>query len=150
MSTLKETALDCRLRISDYFEAVPQVSYRARNAQGGLVDGVLIARRAVPPPNRASACIRSRANSPDHPEAGAKATIDRARDTNLKIPHSQLPFHGQLGHSDGRMTLDEGLSSWRSVQTTARTTMTARCIRRGYGEVSRKRCAFSRIFEAFT
>ena len=107
---------------------MPQFSYRARNAQGGLVEGVLdcpdraVAIRQIeqlhympvrielvgaPPPtkaakNGASAAAVTPASAP----APALAT------QRLKIPHNQiLIFTEQLGHLlKAGMTLDEGLS----------------------------------------
>src|SRR5437762_13223507 len=109
---------------------MPQFSYRARNAQGGLVEGVLectdraVAIRqieqlhympvridligSVPPPVATTA--RTSAPAPvaiPSPRAAPSAPTQR-----LKIPHNQLLiFTEQLGHLlNARMTLDEGLS----------------------------------------
>jgi type IV pilus assembly protein PilC len=94
---------------------MPQFSYRARDAQGGLVEGVLnvadrsVAIRQIEQQN----CIPIRidamtaeSTSPDGKEAAAKAATQ-----NLKIPHSQLLiFTEQLGHLlQAGMTLDESL-----------------------------------------
>jgi type II secretory pathway component PulF len=96
---------------------VPQFAYRARNAQGGLVEGVLnCADRAVAIrqiellqciPIKIEAVLAT-------PEAGAKSdgsTLASAAQ-NLKISHSHLLiFTEQLGHLlQAGMTLDEGLS----------------------------------------
>jgi len=96
---------------------MPQFAYRARNAQGGLVEGVLtcidrsVAIRQIEQQN----CIPIRID----PVAGAEPqVVDRAAAAplpatqNLKIPHSQvLVFTEQLGHLlQAGMTLDEGLS----------------------------------------
>src|SRR5213594_428405 len=95
---------------------MPQFAYRARNAQGGLVEGVLDC------PDRAVAirqielqrCIPIRIDL-----VGAEPkTVQRdgaalaAPTQNLKIPHGQLlVFTEQLGHLlQAGMTLDEGLS----------------------------------------
>jgi type II secretory pathway component PulF len=95
---------------------MPQFAYRARNAQGGLVEGVLDC------PDRAIAirqielqrCIPIRIDL-----VGAEPKVVR-RDgavatsaiQSLKIPHGQLlVFTEQLGHLlQAGMTLDEGLS----------------------------------------
>jgi type II secretory pathway component PulF len=114
---------------------MPQFSYRARNAQGGLVEGVLeCADRAVairqieqlhympvridlvgsttPPAEKAG---KNGAGAP--PARRAKPTpISKAAPATatqkLKIPHTQiLIFTEQLGHLiQAGMTLDEGLS----------------------------------------
>ena len=96
---------------------MPQFSYRARNAQGGLVEGVLnVADRSVairqieqlqciPDPDRGD-----RRPAPQVVERhGRRRTA--APTQNLKIPHSQLlVFTEQLGHLlQAGMTLDEGL-----------------------------------------
>ncbi len=94
---------------------MPQFSYRARNAQGGLVEGVLnVADRAVAIRQiEMQDCIPIRidvvAGGPElvdgKPAAAATST------QNLKIPHSQLLiFTEQLGHLlKAGMTLDESL-----------------------------------------
>jgi type II secretory pathway component PulF len=124
-----------RFRISDSgfqisFEAVPQFAYRARNAQGCLVEGVLnCADRAVASRQiELQQCIpiKIEAVAAAAPEATAKgerstrlrdatarqATTRAAPTQNLKIPHGQLlVFTEQLGHLlQAGMTLDEGLS----------------------------------------
>ena len=96
---------------------MPQFAYRARNAQGGLVEGVLtcvdrsVAIRQIEQQN----CIPIRID----PVAGAEPqVVERAAAAqplatrNLKIPHGQvLVFTEQLGHLLlAGMTLDEGLS----------------------------------------
>src|SRR5438094_6469344 len=94
---------------------MPQFSYRARNAQGELVEGVLdCADRAVAIrqieqqrciPIRIEAVVAA-AKDGEVAKASAPAT------QNLKIPHSQLlVFTEQLAHLlQAGMTLDEGLS----------------------------------------
>ncbi|HZE56581.1 MAG TPA: type II secretion system F family protein [Chthoniobacterales bacterium] len=109
---------------------MPQFSYRARNAQGGLVEGVLectdraVAIRQIeqlhympvrielvgsaPPPVAKTA--RTSAPAPvaiPSPRAAPSAPAQK-----LKIPHGQLLiFTEQLGHLlKAGMTLDEGLS----------------------------------------
>src|SRR5256714_13238009 len=109
---------------------MPQFSYRARNAQGGLVEGVLectdraVAIRQIeqlhympvrielvgsaPPP-----IAKTARNSAPGPVAIASATTTPTAPTQkLKIPHGQLLiFTEQLGHLlKAGMTLDEGLS----------------------------------------
>ncbi len=113
---------------------MPQFSYRARNAQGGLVEGVLdcpdrsVAIRqieqlqympvrielvaAAPPAPSKTAPPRGGKNSAPAP-APAKITQTPAAPTQrLKITHGQLLiFTEQLGHLlKAGMTLDEGLS----------------------------------------
>ncbi len=95
---------------------MPQFAYRARNAQGGLVEGVLdCADRSV-----AIRQIEQQRCTPIRiePVEGApkaalreRSTIERAAQ-NFKIPHSQLlVFTEQLAHLlQAGMTLDEGLS----------------------------------------
>lgn len=95
---------------------MPQFSYRARNAQGGLVEGVLnCADRAVAIrqiellqciPIKIEAVLAA-------PEKGASESSTAASAAqNLKISHSNLLiFTEQLGHLlTAGMTLDEGLS----------------------------------------
>ncbi|MBO0694703.1 MAG: type II secretion system F family protein [Verrucomicrobia bacterium] len=95
---------------------MPQFSYRARNAQGSLVEGVLDC------PDRAIAirqielqqCIPVRIELLGHEPKTTE--LDRAGSAaptqNLKIPHGQLlVFTEQLAHLlQAGMTLDEGLS----------------------------------------
>src|SRR5438128_461402 len=95
---------------------MPQFAYRARDAQGGLVEGVLdcadrsVAIRQI----EQQRCIPIRIE----PVEGAPKAALRQRSTitpatqNLKIPHSQLlVFTEQLAHLlQAGMTLDEGLS----------------------------------------
>jgi type II secretory pathway component PulF len=95
---------------------MPQFAYRARNAQGGLVEGVLdcpdrsVAIRQIEQqrciPIRIEAVV---ADSKSTEREGS--TIAPATQT-LKIPHGQLlVFTEQLGHLlQAGMTLDEGLS----------------------------------------
>jgi len=95
---------------------MPQFAYRARNAQGGLVEGVLDC------PDRAVAirqielqrCIPIRIELVGaEPKAVQRDSVAVAAPTqNLKIPHGQLlVFTEQLGHLlQAGMTLDEGLS----------------------------------------
>jgi len=112
---------------------VPQFAYRARNAQGGLVEGVLdcadraIAIRQI----EQQRCIPIRIEVVGGvPET---ARVERSRiapaTQNLKIPHGQLlVLTEQLGHLlQAGMTLDEGLSilekrlKQRRVQQVTRT-----------------------------
>ncbi|HVF72506.1 MAG TPA: type II secretion system F family protein [Chthoniobacterales bacterium] len=111
---------------------MPQFSYRARNAQGGLVEGVLdcpdrsVAIRQIeqlhympvrielvgatpPPPVKAG----KKNGAPKQAAAPAVAPAAPAGATQkLKIPHNQiLIFTEQLGHLlKAGMTLDEGLA----------------------------------------
>ncbi len=94
---------------------MPQFSYRARNAQGALVEGVLnVADRSVAIrqieqlqciPIRIEAIATGPEVVKDRTAASAAAT------QNLKVPHSQLlVFTEQLGHLlQAGMTLDESL-----------------------------------------
>ena len=92
---------------------MPQFTYRARNAQGGLVEGVLdcpdrtVAIRQIE--QQRCTPIRIEAVSAA-PETARQATAPATQ--NLKIPHGQLlVFTEQLGHLlQAGMTLDEGLS----------------------------------------
>ena len=96
---------------------MPQFSYRARNAEGGLVEGVLnVADRAVAIRQiEQQKCIPIRIEAMDGQAPGAEgpaqATVTSASSTT-KISHGQLLiFTEQLGHLlTAGMTLDEGLS----------------------------------------
>src|SRR5438046_8665592 len=95
---------------------MPQFAYRARNAQGGLVEGVLDCQDRVVAIHQSEAqqCIPIRIEM-----VGAAPTAVRregavaaAPTQKLKIPHGQLlVFTEQLAHLlQAGMTLDEGLS----------------------------------------
>jgi type II secretory pathway component PulF len=94
---------------------MPQFSYRARNSEGGLVEGVLnvadrsVAIRQIEQQN----CIPIRVEALSAPAQGrdGKAAALAAAAQNLKIPHGQLLiFTEQLGHLlKAGMTLDESL-----------------------------------------
>jgi type II secretory pathway component PulF len=109
---------------------MPQFSYRARNAQGGLVEGVLdcpdraVAIRQIEQLHYMPVRIELVGSAPAPAEKRAKngapapatkpiiaATLP-APTQKLKIPHTQLLiFTEQLGHLlKAGMTLDEGLS----------------------------------------
>jgi type II secretory pathway component PulF len=95
---------------------MPQFAYRARDAQGGLVEGVLDC------PDRAIAirqielqkCIPVRIElvGPEAKTAQRDGAAPTSPTQNLKIPHGQLlVFTEQLAHLlQAGMTLDEGLS----------------------------------------
>jgi type II secretory pathway component PulF len=95
---------------------MPQFAYRARDAQGSLVEGVLDC------PDRAVAirqielqkCIPVRIDlvGPEPKTAQRDGARPAAPTRNLKIPHGQLlVFTEQLAHLlQAGMTLDEGLS----------------------------------------
>ena len=95
---------------------MPQFAYRARDAQGSLVEGVLDC------PDRAVAirqielqkCIPVRIElvGPEAKTAQRDGAAPTAPTRNLKIPHGQLlVFTEQLAHLlQAGMTLDEGLS----------------------------------------
>jgi type II secretory pathway component PulF len=95
---------------------MPQFAYRARDAQGGLVEGVLdcadraIAIRQI----ELQKCIPVRIELVgSEPKAAQRDGATPAAPTqNLKIPHGQLLiFTEQLAHLlQAGMTLDEGLS----------------------------------------
>ena len=109
---------------------MPQFSYRARNAQGGLVEGVLecadrsVAIRQIEQlhymPVRIELVGAAPAPAPKSGKNGAPAPVAKAAATTvssaptqkLKIPHGQLLiFTEQLAHLlKAGMTLDEGLS----------------------------------------
>jgi general secretion pathway protein F len=112
------------MRLQGSFPAMPQFSYRARNAQGGLVEGVLdcpdrsVAIRQIEQlhyiPVRIDA-VASEVTAPKSSKNGTTATPAAASAVpaqKLKIPHGQLLiFTEQLGHLlKAGMTLDEGLS----------------------------------------
>ena len=92
---------------------MPQFSYRARNAQGGLVEGVLnvadrsVAIRQIELQNCVPIRIEVMAGGPD----GKPAPTAAPPTQTLKIPHGQLLiFTEQLGHLlQAGMTLDESL-----------------------------------------
>src|ERR1044072_2129748 len=102
---------------------MPQFSYRARNAQGGLVEGVLdcpdraVAIRQIEQlhyiPVRIDA-VGSEPTAKKRSSNGAPAKTEPlpAGTQKAKIKHSQLLiFTEQLGHLlRAGMTLDEGLS----------------------------------------
>src|SRR5215210_7245922 len=98
------------------FPTMPQFAYRARNAQGGLVEGVLdcpdrsVAIRQI----EQQQCIPIRIDVVGADPATVRkdgAAAPPATQT-LKVPHGQvLVFTEQLGHLlRAGMTLDEGLS----------------------------------------
>jgi len=96
---------------------MPEFSYRARNLQGALVEGVLdcpdrsVAIRQIEQLQYIPIRIEAVAAGPQILN-GATATLAAAPTQNLKIPHTQLLiFTEQLGHLlQAGMTLDEGLS----------------------------------------
>jgi type II secretory pathway component PulF len=95
---------------------MPQFAYRARNAQGSLVEGVLDC------PDRAVAIrqielqkctpVRIELVGPAPQTAQREGVAPASPTRNLKIPHGQLlVFTEQLAHLlQAGMTLDEGLS----------------------------------------
>ena len=95
---------------------MPQFSYRARNAEGGLVEGILdcadrgVAIRQIE--QQRCIPIRIEAVAPDAKNGAEQRTNLRPATHNLKVPHSQLlVFTEQLAHLlQAGMTLDEGLS----------------------------------------
>src|SRR4029079_19533489 len=99
---------------------MPQFSYRARNAQGGLVEGVLdcpdrsVAIRQIEQQHCIPIRIQPIGGEPKASKNGARAAAPKTTrpGQSLKIPHSQLlVFTEQLAHLlHAGMTLDEGLS----------------------------------------
>src|SRR5436190_21996242 len=104
---------------------MPQFSYRARNAQDGLVEGVLdcadrsVAIRQIEQLHYIPVRIVRVGSEPTPAKrssngvAAAATPVALAAPTQkLKIPHRQLPiFTEQLGHLlPPGLTLDEGLS----------------------------------------
>ncbi len=96
---------------------MPQYAYRARNAQGGLVEGVLncadrsVAIRQI----EQQQCIPVKIDmvgSEPTVVGSAGTAADQPVTQTLRIPHGQLlVFTEQLGHLlQAGMTLDEGLS----------------------------------------
>src|SRR5436190_20718405 len=152
--------LAAHFRISD-FELVsrpmPQFSYRARNAQGELVEGVLdCADRAIAIHQiEQKRCIPIRIEVVGAPPVSANkkesASAPLAQTQNLKIPHNQLLiFTEQLAHLlQAGMTLDEGLSILEKrlkqsrVQQMTRTLHQALVDGRSFSQALRE---FSRIF----
>src|SRR6476620_6161164 len=97
---------------------MPQFSYRARNAQGGLVEGVLnvadrsVAIRQIEQQNCVPIRIVAVAAAPQVVDSKGRPAVAAPTPThNLKIPHGQLLiFTEQLGHLlQAGMTLDESL-----------------------------------------
>src|SRR6266478_6011982 len=96
--------------------AMPQFSYRARDAQGGLVEGVLnvadrsVAIRQIEQQNCTPIRIEAMAAEPSSLD-GKAAPASTTSIQNLKVPHGQLLiFTEQLGHLlQAGMTLDESL-----------------------------------------
>src|SRR5437764_1769416 len=95
---------------------MPQFAYRARNAQGGLVEGVLDCqeRGVAIHQIEAQQCIPIRIElvGAAPTAVGRDGAVAAAPTQNLKIPHGQLLlFTEQLAHLlRAGMTLDEGLS----------------------------------------
>src|SRR5882724_11599456 len=95
---------------------MPQFAYRARNPQGGLVEGVLdCADRAVAIHQiELQQCIPIRIDlvGAEVKTKAAEAAVPTSPTQNLKIPHGQLLiFTEQLAHLlQAGMTLDEALS----------------------------------------
>jgi type II secretory pathway component PulF len=95
---------------------MPQFSYRARNAEGGLVEGVLnvadrsVAIRQIEMQNCVPIRIEVVAGGPQLVD-GKPAPAAAPPAQNLKVPHGQLLiFTEQLGHLlQAGMTLDESL-----------------------------------------
>jgi type II secretory pathway component PulF len=108
-----------RFRISDFgllSRPMPQFAYRARNAQGGLVEGVLdCSDRAVAIHQiESQQCVPIRIElvGAEPKVVGRNGAAQATPTQSLKIPHGQLLiFTEQLAHLlQAGMTLDEGLS----------------------------------------
>jgi type II secretory pathway component PulF len=146
------------IELSDFgtsFGAVPQFAYRARNAQGGLVEGVLncpdrsVAIRQI----EEQRCIPIKIDVVGAAPVSAQAEKPTTpASQNLKVPHGQLlVFTEQLGHLlQAGMTLDEGLSILEKrlkqarVQQMTRTLHQALVDGRSFSQALRE---FPRIFE---
>ena len=99
---------------------MPQFSYRARNAQGGLVEGVLdcpdrsVAIRQIEQLHYIPIRIEAAGAAPQVVSRGAApaAVATPAPTAKLRVPHTQLLiFTEQLAHLlQAGMTLDEGLA----------------------------------------
>src|SRR5437763_8918301 len=98
---------------------MPQFSYRARNAQGALVEGTLecpdrgVAIRQIEQLHYIPIRVEVVGTQPQVVKGAAASPIAAAAPTqNLKIPHNQLLiFTEQLAHLlQAGMTLDEGLA----------------------------------------
>ena len=98
---------------------MPQFAYRARDAQGGLVEGVLdcpdraVAIRQIELQHYVPIRIEMVGAEPKGPKlVGPSGGLPEAPTQNLKIPHGQLLiFTEQLAHLlQAGMTLDEALS----------------------------------------
>src|SRR6476619_3451233 len=95
---------------------MPQFSYRARNAQGSLVEGVLnvadrsVAIRQIEQQNCVPIRVEALSTGPQLVDSKSAAAAG-APTQKLKVPHSQLLiFTEQLGHLlQAGMTLDESL-----------------------------------------
>ena len=96
---------------------MPEFSYRARNSQGALVEGVLncpdraVAIRQIEQLQYIPIRIEAVGGTPQVVTGGAPV-VTSAATQNLKIPHTQLLiFTEQLAHLlQAGMTLDEGLN----------------------------------------
>jgi type II secretory pathway component PulF len=96
---------------------MPQFSYRARNAQGGLVEGVLnvsdraVAIRQIEQQNCVPIRVDAISPTPQLVDGKVAPAATSAAAQNLKVPHGQLlVFTEQLGHLlNAGMTLDESL-----------------------------------------
>src|SRR6266576_242951 len=118
-STGKKAKFRLRFRISDFgllSRPMPQFAYRARNAQGGLVEGVLdCSDRAVAIHQiESQQCIPIRIElvGAEPKVVGRNGAAQATPTQSLKIPHGQLLiFTEQLAHLlQAGMTLDEALS----------------------------------------
>jgi type II secretory pathway component PulF len=135
---------------------MPQFTYRARNAQGGLVEGVLDCadrsmairqieqQRCIPIRIEAVAAVSKDGEGPTRAALGTQ---------NLKVPHSQLlVFTEQLAHLlQAGMTLDEGLSILEKRLKQPRVQQLTRALHQGLVDgrsFSQSLREFPRIFPA--
>src|SRR6266550_2684103 len=134
---------------------MPQFAYRARNAQGGLVEGVLdCSDRAVAIHQielKQCVPIRIELVGAEPKVVGRNGAAQATSTQSLKIPHGQLLiFTEQLAHLlQAGMTLDEGLAILENrlkqprVQQMTRTLHQALVDGRSFSQALRE---FSRIF----
>jgi type II secretory pathway component PulF len=136
---------------------MPQFAYRARNAQGGLVEGVLdcpdrsVAIRQI----EQQRCIPIRIDAVvvDSKSAEREGSTIASATQNLKISHGQLlVFTEQLGHLlQAGMTLDEALSILQKRLKQPRVQQMTRALHQGLVDgrsFSQSLREFPRIFPA--
>jgi type II secretory pathway component PulF len=138
---------------------MPQFAYRARNPQGGLVEGVLdcadrsVAIRQIELQRCIPIKIEVIGASKNGESSAVAATPAAAATQNLKIPHGQLLiFTEQLAHLlQAGMTLDEGLSILEKRLKNPRVHQLTRALHQGLVDgrsFSQSLREFPRIFPA--